>query len=110
MPKIYLACPYSHQDPDIRKCRVHQANRAAADLMCQGHVVFSPLSHSHGIAEYIGNHLEHDFWLGQCLPFVEWCDELWVMQLDGWEDSRGIKVEIEAASKAGKTVVMWEDI
>jgi hypothetical protein len=35
---------------------------------------------------------------------------LQVMQLDGWEDSRGIEMEIEAASKAGKTVVMWEDV
>jgi nucleoside 2-deoxyribosyltransferase len=110
MRKIYLAAPYSHPDPQVRENRVHQVSRAAAQLMREGNCVFSPLSHSHLIADHIGNHLEHDFWLNQCLPFIEWCDELWVMLLDGWEDSRGIEMEIEAASKAGKTVVMWEDV
>ena len=109
MRKIYLAAPYSHPDLQIREIRVQQVSRAAAQLMRDGHCVFSPLSHSHPIANHIGNHLEHDFWLNQCLPFIPWCDELWVMQLDGWEDSRGIEMEIEAASKAGKDIVMWED-
>lgn len=107
MRKIYLAAPYSHPDHHVRELRTQQASRAAAQLMREGYCVFSPLSHSHPIADHIGNHLEHDFWLNQCLPFVKWCDELWVLELDGWEKSRGIQMEIEAAKSNGKGVFRW---
>lgn len=104
MHKIYLACPYSHPLESVREQRVSMANKIAAGLMQQGYAVFSPISHSHGIAHHINNHLDHDFWLNQCLEFIPWCDELWIMQVKGWRESRGIKMEIEAAKENGKDV------
>ena len=108
MPKIYLACPYSHDDPEVREARVDAADMQAAQLMEAGHVVFSPLSHSHRIAHYIDNHLDHEFWLKQCLPFVDWCDEVWVMKLEGYKESRGIKKETKHAAKTVKQVKYLE--
>jgi len=104
MHRIYLACPYSHPDPEIRESRVHYVSKVAAQLMQENNVVFSPLSHSYPIADHIGNHLEHDFWLKQCLSFIPWCDELRVLQLDGWDKSHGIKMEVDAAKKTKKIV------
>lgn len=104
MRRIYLACPYSHPDAEVRENRVELANQVAAEIMQDGYIVFSPLSHSHGIAHYIGNHMEHDFWLKQCLAFIPWCDELWIMQLPGWKESSGIKMEVEVAGKKNKNI------
>ena len=110
MKRIYLCAPYSHPDPKVREARVDKADMMAAQLMEQGHVVFSPLSHSHRIAHYIDNHLDHDFWLNQDLSFIDWCDEVLVLKLDGYERSRGIRVEIDYAVQIGKPVKYLEGI
>jgi len=47
MKKAYLCAPYSHPDPKVREARVDAADMMAAQLMEQGYIVFSPLSHSH---------------------------------------------------------------
>ena len=47
---IYLACPYTHPDADIRAFRFEKANQAAAKLMWEGKFVYSPISHTHPIA------------------------------------------------------------
>ena len=51
MRKIYLAGPYSHPDPTVRAIRFHKLNDKAAELLRAGNLVFSPISHSHPIAE-----------------------------------------------------------
>lgn len=107
--KIYLAGPYSHQLESIRRWRVDQINKKAAELMMQGNLVFSPLSHSHPISEYCNvDPCDHDFWLRQDLWILDICDELHVLCLPGWEDSRGIKTEIEYAKKLRIRIVYHE--
>jgi hypothetical protein len=100
MKKIYLAVPYS-VDPNHGYLL---ANNKAAELMLQGNVVFSPISHSHPIARQCKLPLDHDFWIQQDLPFIEWCDEVCVLQLPCWGKSKGIKAEIEYATKIGKPI------
>ncbi len=100
--KIYLACPYSDPDPEIREMRVRLANRAAADLMRRGHVVFSPISHSHAIASQCQLPMIWAFWEKQSHAFVEWCDELRILGLPGWRESRGVQAELALAATLGK--------
>ena len=107
MKKIYLAAPYSHPDKSIREHRVEMVNRKAADLMTQGNLVFSPLSHSHPISQYCtANPCDHDFWLKQDLWILAICDEMHILCLNGWAESKGIKAEIDFAEKHGISVRM----
>lgn len=102
MKKIYLAAPYSHKDPAVRAMRIEIVNIKAANLMMQGHLVFSPLSHSHPISAHCDvDPYDHDFWLRQDLWVLEICDEMQILCLDGWESSKGIKTETEFAKKLG---------
>jgi hypothetical protein len=96
---IYLACPYSHPNPRVRAFRFGMANRAAAKLILEGHTVFSPLSHSHPIAEtgLIGPH--DPTWYQQDLEFLRLCSELRVLCLSGWRESRGVLAEVVAADR-----------
>lgn len=106
MKKIYLACPYSHPDKLVRKHRVDIADRKAAELMSVGNLVFSPLSHSHPISKHCKvDPCDHDFWLRQDLWILEICDEMHIICLTGWENSKGIKLEIEVAKSQGKPIV-----
>jgi hypothetical protein len=90
----YLASPYSHPDPEVRHQRFEAVNKAAAELMRRGHVIFSPISHSHIIARDHDLPTDWEFWERIDLEFVKKCDELWVLKLDGWEESKGVWAEI----------------
>ena len=91
---VYLAAPYSHSDPKVIEERVSKINKKAAELMDEGYIVFSPISHSHPIADHVGNHQDHDFWLHQDLEFLNRVDHMMIFTLDGWDESFGIQEEI----------------
>lgn len=103
MSFVYLAAPYSHPLPAVRDLRFHQANAAAAWLMSQGHVVFSPISHSHPIAAYLPAEvlLDHGFWMAQDLGTLALASAVFVLTAPGWDKSRGMAAEIEHAKKHG---------
>ena len=104
--KVYLATPYSHADKVVRIQRVAQVDAKAAELMEGGYIVFSPISHSHPISEYCGvDSQDHDFWLRQDLWILVLCDELHILCLEGWAESKGIKAEIIKAEEYGMKIV-----
>src|SRR5688572_30741405 len=100
---IYLASPYSHSDPTIREQRFHAACAATAALMREGHVVFSPVCHSHPLTAR-GLPGDWAFWQAQDLAHLERCDDLLVLMLDGWEQSAGVQAELRQAGVLGKPV------
>ena len=97
---IYLASPYSHPLPAVRDLRFRMACDFAARLMAAGDVVYSPIAHSHPIAEYLPPErtLDHDFWMAMDLPVLERADKVLVLRLQGWERSRGVAAEIKHAT------------
>jgi nucleoside 2-deoxyribosyltransferase len=105
--KIYLAGPYSHPDPGIRRQRFEALNHAAALVMREGHIVFSPISHSHPIAVQCDLPKGFEFWQKQDLSFIDWCDEVWVVPISGYRESKGLRAEIEYAKRIGKPVEVY---
>ena len=105
---IYLCVPYTHPNMAVREHRVIEADQAAASLIRQGHIVFSPISHSHRISHHLDNCNDGSFWLEQDVPFLKMADELMVVKLDGWDRSKGIEMEIKIAEGLGKPVRFME--
>lgn len=105
-PLIYLACPYSHSDPQVRIERFESANRAAAYLMCQGHKVFSPISHTHPIAVSPEGELPKgwEFWHEFDRAFLEYSYKIIVLCIDGWKESVGVQGELKIAEELGLEV------
>jgi hypothetical protein len=100
---IYLASPYTHPDPDVRQARFEAACRAAACLIRSGKTVFSPVAHSHAICRY-GLPVDWRFWERHDRCYLEACDEVVVLMLDGWEKSVGVEAEVAIARFLGKPV------
>jgi nucleoside 2-deoxyribosyltransferase len=100
---IYLASPYSHPDPAVREQRFRAACQAAVALLHAGRVVFSPIAHSHPLAQH-GLPGNWHFWERYDRAFLERCDEVLVLMLDGWEESVGVQAEIRIARELGKPV------
>lgn len=97
----YLACPYTHADPAVKAARFDAANRASAKLMKEGHLVFSPISHTHPIA--LAGELPGDwhFWKDYDQAFIEASRELIVLKEAGWQESVGVQAEIKIATELG---------
>lgn len=110
MKKLYyLASPYSHESKDVREERFRDVCIVAADLFAKGMCVFSPIAHTHPLIEH-GldelNKLKHG-WESYAefdRLMISKCDGLIVLQLDGWEESEGIKEEIKIALGMGKSI------
>lgn len=104
---IYLAIPYCYNPAESFSL----ANKVSAILMAQGHVVFSPISHSHPIADHLPDKLRfsHDFWMKQDLPILAKCDALYVVVngengMSLIENSRGCQEELKFAEENGITI------
>src|SRR6056297_453184 len=107
MTRIYLAIPYSWNPEESFRI----ANEVAAELMEKGHIVFSPISHSHPICKHVSedNKFSHEFWLKQDKAWLELCD--WVLfivigenGMELLEDSEGCQDEYKDAEKLDKHI------
>lgn len=98
---IYLAGPYSHDDQNIREQRFEALTKKAAQLMIDGHVVFSPITHGHTIAERHELPLSFEWWATQCLGMLNVAERLIILRLDGYVESIGVNAEIRHAEALG---------
>ncbi|MFO0915248.1 MAG: DUF1937 family protein [Pirellulales bacterium] len=97
---IYLASPYSHESPAVRQQRYGDACQAVVHLLHAGLAVFSPIVHSHPLVSY-GLPTDWSFWQRVDQEHLRRCDQMIVLMLDGWEESRGVAAEIDIARELG---------
>lgn len=107
---IYLSSPYDDPDPDVRLKRFHEACKAASELMQLGYLVFSPIAHTHSIAVGWGLPLEFDYWEAFDRRMIAACDEVVVLTIPGWSQSKGIAAELKIAAELGKPVYSSDDV
>lgn len=100
MHYVYLASPYSHPDYGVRERRYREACYAAASLMRDGHVVYSPIAHSHPISEIMPPR-GHEFWMRQCMPMLAHASALFILTIHGHEQSVGVRKERDVAEALG---------
>ena len=103
---IYLASPHSDPDPAVQEQRFEAVCKAAADLMQNGFLVFSPIVHSHPISKY-GLPTDWEFWKKYDEEMLSFCSAFWIYTLPGWKESKGVGAEFSIASKLRKPIVMW---
>lgn len=107
---VYLGSPYTASTLAEMEERFKRVCQEAADLMNEGYEVFSPIVHSHPLADYMDPKLrtDHDFWMRQDLAILKHADFMYVLQLPGWTLSRGLKREMEFATDNGIPVIFRE--
>ena len=99
--RIYLAGPYTHINPRMMERRYRILTQITTNLVSLGYLVFSPITHSHPINLRL-NIFEFAHWrIYDLVMIAEWTDEIWVAPIRGWEDSIGVKGELEFAKKIG---------
>lgn len=104
---IYLASPYSKM---VETIGLDEAARtvclAAASLMEEGVVVYSPIAHGHAVSVAYGlDKLDAGFWMAQCYPMLAPAKICVVMMFPGWRASSGVRAEIDYAEAHAIPVV-----
>lgn len=110
--KIYLATPFTHDDPDVERQRYEEVTHVAGELMkleTQNLIIYSPITHSYPI------HIKHklpgdwEFWKKYDTAFLEWADQLWIWTKDdAWKTSTGVNKEMEIARELNKPIMLLE--
>lgn len=95
----YLALPYAHPSADVREARLEAARYVTGRMVDEGRMVMSPLVYLGELAAR-GVHPPQG-WYAYDLQLLARCDELLLLQLPGWEESRGVMVEIAGAQTKG---------
>lgn len=100
---IYLASPYSHPNPAVREQRYIMARIFTLWALQQPLPLFSPIVYGHEFGSQLGYVFEA--WKTLNDAMIRACEQVWVLRIDGWEDSRGVKHEIEFARSLGKPII-----
>jgi len=101
---VYLASVYSWPydqtvDSKVKEKRFRTAAKCAAKIHLKGvYNVFSPIAHSHPIQKYGKLPFDHN-WYADDLDILRLCDELWIIDTEGWNKSIGVRKEIELAQE-----------
>ena len=124
---IYVASPYSivprhwyeagmsqvsidHHMLWVMRNRYKAAEKYVATKIQQGICCFSPIVHSHNIANEYDLPKTFEFWADINHKYLDVCSEVHILQMDCWEESAGIHDEIKYAIKKDIPIkyVEWE--
>jgi len=105
MKFVYLASPYSHPNPHVMQARYEEVRLFIAltlrSLDYLNAVCISPILHNHNVAVHHKLPRDFSFWEKVDSVLLEHCDELWILQLNGWKESRGVALEKERTTQLG---------
>ncbi|WP_271079173.1 DUF1937 family protein [Aurantiacibacter sp. MUD61] len=108
---IYLGGPYTHSDQAVKVDRYEKVTKAAAHLIEKKLIVYSPLTMTHPIDVIMageGETLGSDYWVAFDEAFMEHCCGMIVLQLPGWDQSSGVKREVEFFQDKGLPVIFLQ--
>ena len=101
---VYLASAYSDPVYTMQILRYEIAKRAQSLLHDSGFVTYSPIVHWHPVAETYNLEKDSFTWSYHNLTMLHGADEVWVLMFPGWQDSKGIAMELEWAKNKEKPV------
>ena len=94
--KWYLASPYSHPNEEVKKKRYDEICIITARIIKYDSKVipFSPIVYSHVLESEYMTQID---WIDFDLEMLQLFDVLCVVMLDGWNESKGVSLEIKYA-------------
>lgn len=106
---IYLAVPYTHSDPNVIEERFQRVTKVAGKLLGNGEVVFSPITHCHEITKLHNLPTNWEWWMKIDREYLSKCKVLYILTLDGWENSKGVNAEINLAKEFGLDILLIDE-
>jgi hypothetical protein len=103
---IYVASPYTSPIRAVEEARNTNVAVAMGYLMnaYPNLSFFSPICHTHPIAALCNLRGDWEYWKRYDEAMLSRSDEIWVLCLDGVEESKGVNAELELAKTLGLEV------
>jgi len=98
---LYIAVPYTSEDPAVRQDRFDQVTQFCANLKQAGANPLSPITHSHPMA-LLGTGGSWDTWKEFDIACMSLCSIIVVLKLPGWDKSKGVSEEVLHMTGRGK--------
>lgn len=102
---LYLASPYTHKSKRIMQKRFKDVTIFLGRLISLGYVVFGPITMSHPVQQHFNMPSTWNFWQKPDTEILKKCNGLVVLTLPGWDESIGVKAEIEIAREMDIPIV-----
>lgn len=101
-PFIYVGQPYSHEDPEIVAMRVDQIVQVVMKIETAypSARVYSPILNTHPLAKE-NYHPKVGWYFHDVQRWLSYADHLIAAQLEGWQESSGLLIEIAFALGRG---------
>ena len=100
----YFASPYSSENSFVRQIRYEATIYAASELTKIGFRLLEPIAMCHEQSNRHQMPSGYQFWQSRDRGFIDICDAVIVLQLEGWKESEGVSDEIQYAKSLGKEV------
>ncbi len=84
--------------------RYEKVMSVVARLIKQSQKVISSIVHCHPMALKFGLPKDDTYWSEYDNALIRACDEFWILKLDNWNKSKGIKRETAYAKSLGKPI------
>lgn len=97
----YIASPYSSPNALVREERYLHVAYYLMQCLAKREWAYSPIVHCHELAKTWDLPKHADFWEEYNFVMLRNSRRLKVLRLDGWEQSVGLKGELEEASRIG---------
>jgi hypothetical protein len=91
---IYLASPYSDEDPKVQQRRYEAVRKMTAGFLERRFFIYSPIVHCHDLAAHHDLPKDFEFWRDYDFHMLDLAEQLWVLMLDGWNTSKGVTAEV----------------
>ena len=101
---IYLASPYASPNALLRSRRFICAREFVWHQMQLGVDLISPIVYGHQFARDFEAPIDHIAWQSFNEDLYTACNEVWVLQLSGWQESLGVQTEIFWAERDSKLI------
>lgn len=107
MSFIYLASPYTDKSELVMHDRYLKALEVTAHFQRAGITVYSPIVHNHDMAKRHSMPKDSEFWEQHNENMLRVALIMYILELEGWEESKGIAKEIRMCGRHGIT---WRHI
>jgi hypothetical protein len=105
---IYIASPYTSVLPNKNGINVMQRRYEVVMEFVANNLempFFSPILYCHEMAKKYELPKTFGYWQKLNHHYIDISTEVWVLKMNGWEESKGVSDEIQYATEIGKNVI-----
>jgi hypothetical protein len=67
--------------------------------MERGELVFAPVAYGHSLEERLDKNFPYEYWIRWSKVMLSGASRLYVLTITGWQESKGIEVEVKLAAE-----------